>query len=279
MSPDPLAYEQSVLDAGLHRGEHRYQGAVRDVYRGGDGPSVIVLSELPGIARPTLDLCRRLMRAGYRVVLPQLVGIPGRPISAGAVLATLAQVCVSREFELLALRRESPITEWLRSLARAEHAERGGPGVGVIGMCITGGFALAMLLEPAVVAPVMSQPSCPPPWTPAHACSLAVSDPDLTLIKARLQADDLSVLGLRFTADRLVPAARFRRLREELGERFVAIEIDSRWGNAHGIRPWAHSVLTVEFVDDKAHPTQHAFEQVLALFARRLIVTAPSLAK
>ncbi len=273
------AHEQLLFDAGLHKTEHSYQGAARDVYRGGDGPPVLVLSEIPGITPPTIALCRRLIGAGYSVLVPQLMGQPGRAISVSASLQVVARACVSHEFALFATRQASPITEWLRSLARAAHAQHGGPGVGVIGMCLTGNFALAMMVDAAVVAPVLSQPSLPVVWSRASACALGISDADLTVVKARAKTEDLSVLGLRFTADPLVPGARFRRLREELGDNFIAVEIDSRRGNPQGIKPWAHSVLTHDFVDRPGHPTRAALDAVLALFARKLIVRNSSVAE
>lgn len=279
MSKDPNAYEQTIFDAGLTKAEHCYLGTARDVYRGGEGPPVLVLSELPGITPETVSLCQRVMRAGYSVVLPQLFGQPGREVSLGAAVSAAKQLCVSQEFTLLASRRQSPITEWLRALARAEHRRHGGPGVGVIGMCLTGGFALAMMLEPAVIAPVLSQPSMPVSFTKKRACALGLSDAELTVVKARVVAEDLTVLGLRFTRDRLVPRARFERLRSELGEHFVAIEIDSGPSNLYQIQPRAHSVLTHEFVDAPDHPTRHALDSVLSLFARKLIVTPASVAK
>jgi len=270
------AFEQAVFDAGFRKGEHCHLGTARDVYRAGKGPPVILLSEIPGITPATLALARRLLDAGYSVILPQLMGHPGRPVSIAGGLSVAGQLCVSKEFELLALRKASPITDWLRSLARAEHARHGGPGVGVIGMCLTGGFALAMMVEPSVIAPVLSQPSLPLPVSRAHACALGVSDADLATIKKRVANEDLSVLGLRFTADVLMPGARFRRLHEELGDHFVAIEIDSKPGNLYKIKRRAHSVLTEDFVDTPGHPTREALQQVLALFARKLIMTTSS---
>ena len=152
-------HEHCILDAGLTRGTFSFHGATRDVYRGGDGPPIILLPELPGITPETVTLCERLMRAGYSVVLPSLFGEPGKPIVPQAALQVFQNVCVSREFSVLAGRKESPISDWLRALARFEHKKHGGPGVGVIGMCFTGGFALAMMLDESVIAPVLSVPA------------------------------------------------------------------------------------------------------------------------
>lgn len=84
---------------------------------------------------------------------------------------------------------------------------------------------------------------------------------------------------MRFTWDSLVPAERFARLRKELGDAFVGVEIDSSPGNSHGIPLWAHSVLMEDLDDTPGHPTRVALEQVeleqvLELFRTRLLITS-----
>lgn len=259
-----------MIDPDFEQGEFAFMGAARDVFRLGRGRAVLVLSEMPGITPPTIALCRRLAAAGYRVVLPHLFGTVGEPVSAKSIAKTFANICISREFALFARHEPSPITEWLRALARAEHAQNGGPGVGVIGMCLTGGFALAMMIEPAVMAPVLSQPTLPISVSPLHARSLGIATNDLACIRDRLSRADLTVLGLRFSEDKLSPKARFRSLEHALGSRFVAVEIDSSLGNPHGVRSSAHCVLTEDFVDAPGHPTRRALNKVLALFERQL---------
>jgi len=141
----------------------------------------------------------------------------------------------------------------------------------VVGMCLTGNFALAMMVDPVVAAPVLSQPSLPFVLNGAYKRDLNLSPEDLAAVKARCEADeDLCVLGLRFTGDFMAPGERFARLREELGDSFVGVEIDSSPGNPHGIRKMAHSVLTEDLVDEPGHPTRDALDQVLDLFERRL---------
>ncbi|MEQ1566435.1 MAG: dienelactone hydrolase family protein, partial [Myxococcota bacterium] len=137
-----------------------------EVYRKGAGPAVIVIPEIPGLTPMVLGFADRLVDAGLSVALPNLYGEPGRDVDAESGLRRAAHlarvlggVCVSREFTLLAAGRESPVLPWLRALAAHEHARCGGPGVGAVGMCLTGGFALAMAIDPRVVAPVLSQPS------------------------------------------------------------------------------------------------------------------------
>jgi dienelactone hydrolase len=176
---------------------------------------------------------------------------------------------VSREFATWATGRTSPITAWLRELAKLAHRECGGMGVGAVGMCLTGGFALAMMVEDVVVAPVLSQPSLPFAVTRAQKRDLGIDDATLAHVRRRAAAGTC-VLGLRFTGDLLVPAERFARLREELGDNFIGVEIDSTFGNAHGIPRVAHSVLTLHRVDRPGHPTAAALEQVLEFFRTRL---------
>ena len=265
--------------ADFERTEFTAEGKTRDVYRIGSGPGVIVISEMPGITPRVAEFGRIVARDGFTAVLPHVFGEPGREASVPYVLSSISWGCISREFSTMALRRTSPITNWLRALARAVHAELGGPGVGVVGMCFTGGFALAMMVDETVMAPVLSQPSLPFGLTRAHRRDLGVSDDDLARVKERVRASEagrgdepgLCVLALRFTGDKLVPADRFQRLRDELGDGVVTVEIDSSPGNAWGIKRNAHSVLTEELVaDDPDHPTRQALEQVLDLFRTRL---------
>jgi len=244
-------------------------GETRVVYRRGSGPGVLVMHEAPGITPEVAGFARKVADAGYTVDLPLLFGVPGKPLSPGYVLSSLGRACISREFHVLASHASSPITNWLRELARALHAEAGGPGVGAIGMCLTGNFALALMMEPCLLAPVLSQPSLPFGLTPAKSRALHVSEEELANAKRR-SADGATVLGLRFSGDPLCKAARFETLRRELGEGFEGIEIDSSPGNPHGIGRMAHSVVTTDLVDEEGHPTRAAYDRVMALFDERL---------
>jgi len=251
----------------LEQTEATYEGVTRTVVRGGTGPAVIVIHEIPGLHPGVVAFGQRLIAAGMTAYFPSLFGEPGREASTGYMLRQVARACVSHEFATWATRKTSPIVSWLRALARDAHAACGGPGVGAIGMCLTGGFALAMMVDPTTVAPVLSQPSIPFGLTRARRRDLGVSEADLAAIRART---DACVMGLRFTGDRMSPAERFARLREELGDRFIGIEIDSSPGNAHGIRRSAHSVLARDYDDTPGHPTRLALERVLAFFGERL---------
>lgn len=247
-----------------------HAGAARTVYHRGEGPGVVVIHEIPGITPEVARFARRVADAGFHVALPHLFGTPGRPLSAGYAVAQMARACVSREFAVLAAHRSSPITDWLRALARQVHAECGGPGVGAIGMCLTGNFALALMMEPGLLAPVLSQPSLPFPLGAERRAALHVSPEELATVKRRVQEEGARVLGLRFTADPMCRAERFATLRRELGEGFEAIEVDSGRGNPHGIPRTAHSVVTKDLVDEAGHPTRQALERVLGFFGERL---------
>lgn len=254
---------------GFREESFRHGGIERPVYRRGTGPGVLVMHEVPGITPPVADFARRVADAGFAVALPVLFGTPGRPFSPGYVASQFVRACLSREFRVLASGRSSPITDWLRAEARALHAECGGPGVGAVGMCLTGNFALALWMEPALLAPVCSQPSLPLPLGRARRAGLHLAPEELANARRRAQEGGCA-LGLRFTRDPMCPPERFERLRRELGRGFEAIEIDSSPGNPHGIPRTAHSVLTLDLVDEAGHPTREALERTLAFLRERL---------
>ncbi len=156
----PQAYEAAL--SAYERFEFSAGRYTRPVYMRGEGPAVVVIHEIPGLHPLVIGFADRIAAAGMSVYLPVLFGDPGRPVD-GAYLAKsmFSAICVRREFNVWRLGRSSPIVGWLRALAKAAHEKRGGRGVGAVGMCFTGGFALAMATEPAVVAPVLAQPSLP----------------------------------------------------------------------------------------------------------------------
>lgn len=245
-------------------------GTSRDVYRVGEGPAVVVMAEMPGITPRVVEFARRVADLGCTAWLPDLFGTPGRSPSPSYYATSIFPACVSREFSAFARGRTSPVTGWLRGLAQQAHEACGGPGVGAVGMCWTGGFALGMMVDERMIAPVLSQPSLPIGLTRAHRADLGLSPGDLEVVRRRAD-DGVCVLGLRFTGDRLSPPERFATLRRDLGENFIGVEIDSSPGNDDGIRRAAHSVLTEDLVDEPGHPTHDALEQVLEFLAARLL--------
>lgn len=240
----------------------------RPVYRRGAGPAVIVIHEVPGLHPLVVDFADRLVAAGMTVFMPSLFGTPGQPASKLYALQTvILNICIRREFNVWSSGKSSPIVEWLRALARHAHAQCGGPGVGAVGMCFTGGFALAMMTEPAVVAPVLSQPSLPL----RRAAGLDASDAEIACARRRFEAEDLSLLGLRYKSDGFVPDARFARLRAEFGDRFEAIELDDADARPNtGLPP--HSVLTIHLPE--SGPGKEAETRTIGFFRRRLGLAA-----
>jgi dienelactone hydrolase len=261
---------------GFEKSQFRSTSNVtHDIYSIGSGPAVIVIHEMPGITPLVAGFGRKVAARGMTAVLPDLFGTPGREVSIGYVLGTLAKICVSKEFNLLATNKTSPVVNYLRELAVHEREAHGGPGVGAVGMCLTGGFALAMSVDPTVVAPALSQPSLPLPTNALRRRSLGLSDDDYKQVKRRA-ADNLCVMGLRFSGDSKSPGDRFVRLREDLGENFIGVEIDSSPSNPWGYPKNAHSVLTENYSDVEGSPTRVALDDLLNFFTTRLGVTPAS---
>ena len=226
----------------------------RDTYRKGTGPVVIVVHEIPGITPAVERFANDVVDAGFTVVMPDLVGSPGQEVSGKYLASSMLKICVAKEFTTLALKQTSPIISWLRALARSLHNELGGKGVGAVGMCFSGGFALGMMVDDIMIAPVLSQPSLPFVVGKARGADLNLSPDDVAVITQRA-ADGCQVLGLRFTQDKLV-GSRFDTLRNILGDAFIAVEIPSQ-------SPKDHSVLTEQ--RDEA-----SVQRVLAFFTEKL---------
>lgn len=244
------------LLASWTRGEHTAddldgRSLTFPTYRKGSGPGVIVIHEIPGMTPQFLAFAEEVVAAGFTVVLPHLFGTPGEPLGVVNSAERIAQVCVRREFVTLATRRTSPVAGWLRSLARELHAARGGPGVGAIGMCFTGGFALGMMVDDAIAAPVLCQPSVPYAVTPGRARDLSLSPADLDVVKRRT-AGGCEVLGLQYAGDPMT-GRRFDTLERELGDAFIRVDFPGR----------LHATVT-------RHRQQEGVDRVLAFLQEKL---------
>lgn len=218
---------------GWQRGEFSAAGFTHTTYRKGAGPAVVVVHEIPGITPGVLRFAEEVVGAGFTVVMPLLVGEVGRDVSQGYLMSSMSKICVSREFTTMAMKKTSPVIAYLRALARQLHEEIGGRGVGAIGMCFSGGFALGMMLDEFMVAPVLSQPSLPFAMGRARGADLNLSPDDAVVIASRAAAG-CQVLGLRFTGDKLV-GDRFTSLRTLLGDAFVAVEFPSTKKSDHSV--------------------------------------------
>ena len=245
-------------------------GLTHDCYEKGSGPGVVLIPEIPGMTPEVLGLADHLVDQGFTVVVPSPFGTPGRGMSPGYVAGVLARLCVSSEFRAFATRSARPISGFLRAVARDLDARTPGSGVGVIGMCFTGGFALAAAVDESVLAAVASQPSTPFPVGRARQLDPGMSAAELDALASRGATGAVCALGLRFSGDASAPRARFTTLKERLGDAFEVIELDSSPGNAGGFSPGAHSVLTGEVRETPGHPALAARERVVQFLRERL---------
>lgn len=252
-------------------------GIEKLVHVAGAGPAVIVMTEMPGISPQVARFARWVRDAGFSVYMPSLFGRDGAVPGVEESTATFRRACVSAEFRAFAGQGSSPVTQWLRALARLAHGECGGPGVGAIGMCFTGNFALTMMLEPSMLAPVLAQPSLPLD-DPA---GLEIAPEELAAVRQRLEREDLTVMAYRFEGDRFCKAQRFAAYTEALGDRFVARVLPDSAAKRDGLAPFfeqvvagPHSVVTAHLIDEAGQPTIAARDEILAFFARRLAATA-----
>jgi dienelactone hydrolase len=255
---------------GLEDFEHRHvtlQGKAKLVFVAGTGPAVIVMTEMPGISPQVARFARWIRDAGFTVWMPSLFGVPGRPLSMGYAVGSMVRGCISAEFRAFSANASSPVTQWLRALAAHAHPLCGGKGVGAIGMCFTGNFALSMMLEPAMLAPVLSQPSLPL----GRAGGMHIAPEELRAVKQRLDREDLTVLAYRFAGDSFCRGARFTAYREALGDRFEGRVLPDSAANPDAPMKNPHSVVTLHLVDEQNQPTRKAVDEIIAFFRKRLI--------
>lgn len=263
--------EDDPLD-DFERRQITLNGVMKDVYVTGKGPAVIVMTEMPGISPHVARFSRWVRAAGFTVYMPSLFGRDGAVPAVEEGIATFRRACVSAEFRAFASNDSSPVTQWLRALARFAHEECGGPGVGAIGMCFTGNFALTMMLEPAMLAPVLCQPSLPMD-DPA---GINMAPDELADVQKRLERDDLTVMAYRFEGDKHCRAQRFAAYSEALGDRFVARVLPDSAANPNTppffekVVASPHSVVTAHLIDEAGQPTIAARDEILAFFAYRL---------
>jgi dienelactone hydrolase len=244
-------------------------GFTHDVYRKGSGPGVVLIPEMPGIHPGVLGLGNHLVDNGFTVAAPSLYGTPGKPIGAN-VVPTLVRGCIAKEFSAFATNKKRPVADFLRALARDLNEHTPGKGVGVIGQCFSGGFALAAAVDDSVLAPILSQPSLPLPLTRKQRRDPGLSEGELKIIEKRAAEDGLCAMGLRFSEDRMSPGERFVTLKERLGDAFEVIDIDSGPGNPDGLNRMAHSVLTDQVRERDGHPAFEARKRVVAFLTERL---------
>ena len=227
-----------------------------DVYTRGSGPVIVIIQELPGIGQSTLRLADKFIEAGFQVVMPHLFG----PIGKTKVLANLARVfCLRKEFSLFSKNQSSPIVDWLKALCRSIRTEQNINGVGVIGMCLTGNFAISLMADDSVLAAVSSQPAMPF----NDPAALHMSEKDIAEIKSNIDRNR-PIKAYRFEHDWMSKKAKFDALNQALNLDKERIQMTTLRGNKH-------SVFTIDFVDQEGHPTHTALKDVMAYFKSSLV--------
>ena len=242
------------------------QGMAHPVLVKGEGPGIILMHELPGFVPEFWRLANWIVAAGFRVYAPALYDAAGTPheelVEIHGKVGGLARACVSREIRLFAKSGGSPISDWLRTLAREVHEECGGPGVGAVGLCLTGNFAWSVAVEPSVIAAVAGEPALP-----FNAAGSIHLDPDEA--EALSQRENLEVMALRFDGDPSCKAARFAALEDLLGDRLETRVLPDAAKNPQG-NPFPHAVLTKDLIAEDGQPTLEAARDVLAFLSYRL---------
>ena len=254
-TPDGATPIRTGVLAGWTKGSFTAADMTFETFRRGNGPAVIVVHEIPGITPTVAQFANEVVDRGFTVVMPSLVGTPEKAPSQVYLAQSMLKVCIAKEFTTMAMNKTSPVIAWLRALARHVHAEVGGPGVGAVGMCFSGGFALGMMVDDLMLAPVLSQPSMPFSVGKERSINIGLSPDDEAAVIERA-TQGCQVLGLRFTGDKLV-GERFTTLREKLGDAFIAVELPSAAKSDH-------SVLTEQRDDDSV-------QRVLDFFAEKLL--------
>jgi len=249
----PIAdYERSPFAAACDNGAR----ISHDVYSRGEGPPVVIVQELPGIGPETLRLADEFTARGFSVALPHLFG----PLGKVSMVGNLARVlCMRREFSLFEANRSSPVVDWLKALCRELRTRRQAQGVGVIGMCLTGNFALSLMADDSVLAAVASQPSMPL----MKASDLHMSPDEIAHIRRRIDAT-APAHAYRFAGDPLCNAAKFRAIDAAFNDDGTVRVVN------HVLPGKGHSVLTLDFVDEQGHPTRQALDDILAYFSAQL---------
>ena len=237
---------------GFARFEFSEGGVRKPVYLAGTGPAVVLIHELPGMIPECVELGRKLAAEGYSVYMPLLFGEPMKNYGAKPLLWP----CVWKEFSVLSTHGASPAADWLRALARKAFADRGGKGVAAIGMCFTGRFALSLMMDKELIAPVVCQPGAS-----YSASAMGIPEAEWDNAVARSKAENIPVLAMRFEGDKLCTAARFETLRQGFGERLREVVVPGA----------KHSVLTLHFKDLSPADQERVWRELLSFLGERLM--------
>ena len=208
------------------------------VYVLGEGPPIVIWQELPGIGVSTADLARKIAAEGYRVYLPHMFGPLGK-FQLGRNLLRL--FCMRREFHLFAAGKSSPIVNWMAALCREVSARNNGQKVGTLGMCLTGGFALTLMADDAVLGGVAAQPSLPM----FKQGALHMSEAEIAAAKAGMAAKG-GAMAMRYQGDMLCKSAKTDAITTAFGDLVTVHQLDGKkhatltdhWSD----EAWAHMI-------------------------------------
>ena len=245
-------FDRSAFSTNLSGGHE----VTHDIYTRGAGAPVLLIQELPGIGQETLRLADRLVDAGFEVVMPHLFGPIGKTSMGGNLLRVF---CMRKEFSLFSAHQSSPIVDWLSALFNEIRETREAAGVGVIGMCLTGNFAISLIGDDSVLAAVASQPAMPLHKQDA----LHMSEGEIARSSEALDEKG-PMLAFRFRGDKACGAKKFECIHETFNtEGKERIRLNTLPGKGH-------SVLTLDFVDEAGHPTYEALSAVIDYFSKHL---------
>jgi dienelactone hydrolase len=243
-------------------------------------PMLLLLQEIAGFSPGLLLFAERLVGAGFQVAIPWLFG----PFGRRAPVRNALRLCISREFANLREGVSAPVATWLRALAAQLSEQNGGARIGAIGMCLTGAFAIPLVIEPGVAAAVAAQPSVPLSFLhlafgggdARRLGALNIANSTIAEARARLDSGAAHMLAVRCRADRICPHAKLERFMREFP---VGLEV-REYGNPDdlnrvGDRP--HATLTKEYRIEPDAPADHhsrqAFADLVAFFDRHLRVS------
>jgi carboxymethylenebutenolidase len=187
--------------------EARWYRAFADQIR----PMVLLLPDMLGVTDAHLDCAQRLSQLGFQVLLPDLYSGIGAKKYCMKML--FSAVCRNNEPEAAPLQEIHLIVDYAKSLPNVKVG-----GIGIIGMCLTGGFALQMALRDDVTAPVVFH----------HAFGRSGSG----LPPACAAKIDKTVQGHFVHYDAYCPKSRVDQLKAQLGDR---LEVNYYRWLPHGI--------------------------------------------
>ena len=252
------------------RGSFSYRGVAHDVYRKGEGPAVLVFAEMPGITPKVARLRRprrgaRLHRGCCRT-------------SSASRARRRSGAAMRRRSGRRACRRSSrrgpparpPGVEWCRRSPATSTSGSAAPASASSACASPATSRSAMLPTSRCWRRCCRQPSLPLGFDQEGAARRSQRRRPREG-EGPLAAEDLCVLGLRFTGDRARARRALRDLREALGDAFVGVEIDSSKGNPRATRQPPTRCSPSTSSTSPASPTRDALEQVLDLFRTRLL--------